>query len=1699
MNAVKLLMCFASVSLVVGQIAYTQPIVSTPAYTYPTMQPVPLVDYTSYAPQSMYPEYSGVSLYSHPMQGAIPAPRSLSDNKAVAFQKNARKTHKVYKHKRRMTSLHRVHRKLKKTQRKTPDRSLQLKKSKRWNRVASRKMADVNIKQRQVLLLFKSFIDELHHHHFNSLNQFESFYSSYFQENQSFFMHNFLHIFEDNFMSNRKHNFVWSRIQTQIAKSLLMVSMSDYNPSSNVDSSFGVPTIDFSSPSEIFKFLATLINKQNNALRAGLRPGNQFKLPDDLPDKFALLAVLYRAEHILYKESDPEGRQKVLMELEPYGIDSYDTFKKSIDDLSRYFKALIRYLKSFKSQKKPIKEVTNSISDMLRRIKNERLGRFFTEYLKNFNSLKIEGGTPTPHQKQTLKYLIEQLINDQGNDQFLSSMFKVLKNTKPLQGINSDRSPKSIIPPEIFIQILENRIKDPSIKFLVVFYFEWIFGHIKNIEDFVFRDFPNITDKLKFDYKRFLNSLLNHFDTHSFRKFNQALFGLSKQIDALLESQNADMDKFGPIYAKLLFKILSQYYFIVGVPEYLQFANTYMIPREHYPYNFKMALVRSTINPEQPQNQDSWMNDNIGQIEAPSPFKPVSLDSKLDDIINNLNKYLDIIKNRQYGSEQERAEILKLVRQVLDSEVPEILSKTQIKKPFNLPSPIDTFKPVPPTELQAKVTIQGVPKGKVFHITIKLLDRAAVITKIFEQLFKYTSKEQNSRLLTLFSTLLHFKIKDTVISQKLDHLYEAIDVYTHELDKLFVAEDHELLKDVWKILILFFSRNCHIKLYKLLSDRIAVANTQLRNEIDMYAKMKIIIRNFIVFLIKNRKFDFKKDCAAVMEVILRSKKISQKIIKKALFLHNFKKILNESTDPGNQIGDKEESIKKYAIINRLVKFALKHHDLGKMLHPGRKPEQKKEEEKPIGRPVIPPVNEKPIGPPVIPPVEEKHIGRPVIPPVKDKVDPKKITFVRKVIKNFFQYFKKKNHIRDFGKTLYFGIPSKDLDSFKIMYTKYQKTPHVTFFEKHPRMYLTLQKLLLKSFSLPPKTPEEPKEKYIEFVKKVIQKTGFHSNIKKPNRNHSLSKILYKPSPSLLKTFHLLYTKYRNAHSFFMDRNNQTYLMKLKKVLFKKVPNQSSPETPNSPESPTFTKSEVKFVQKLLNLFIKNTPYYENRTPFKKTQTRIFLKKLPVLKAGFFKRIYRRYPKITQFLKKGPVTRLENILSKTLYKRKRAGGCKCTAKCYRIVDGQKIELTDEERKKLIGDDFKCGGPGDQGFKWLNGQGDENKPGYGCACGCGGKGTVQLNDHPVFNLTFDFSNAVEAQRFKQSLMDPEVVERIANTNSINLPALKAKYGSSEPGRTFDFVYKSNPQRGQAISSGQPTEASNPDYQQGRIQLRRAPNYSGTEDTSSKSSKNKRSDFEIENSDEEKSDFEMFMKNQAQKPKAEDYSDMFEDGNEENEKTQQLPIQQLLNQNQVENVEEAYNPLNVFKKMMFQSNKNRSQNSNNYANALSRSSRGSQKDAEFLANLAKDESNLYAKVFGSHEENVNKINPGVRVRHGITNYREQQDNINAAEENYLKYIAAMQAKAGIQGRTNIGGNDTDYDSVGTIQNAFRQREQGIELANVAAPYYLIRKLMNQNRINAYNDESIGRMNPDRYLAVKPQPAQSETQNATKPTEMV
>jgi len=1524
-------------------------------------------------------------------------------------------------------------------------------------------MSDVNIKQRQVLMLFKSFIGELHHHHFSSLNQFESFYSSYFQENQSFFTQNFLHIFEDNFKASSKHNFAWRKVQTQIAKSVLAVNMSEYNPPSNANSSFGAPAINFSSPTEIFKFLATLINKQNSALRAGLRPSNQLKLPDDLPDKFALLAVLYRAEHILYRKHTPEDRQKVLSELVPYGIDSYETFKKTIDDLSRYFKALARYLKSLKTQKKPIKEVTNSISEMLHRIKNERLGQFFTEYLKNFNSLKIEGGSPTAHQKQTLKYLTEQLINDHGHDHFLSSIFKVLKSTRPLQGINSDRSPKSIIPFEIFIQILENRIKNPSVKFLVVFYFEWIFGHIKNIEDFVFSSSPAFSEKLKFDYKRFLNSLLNQFDPQSFRKLNLALVGLSKQVDALLENQAADLDKFTPIYAKLLFKILSQFYFLVSVPDFLQFANTYMIPREHYPYNFKIALIRSTMNPDQTGKPNAWMADNIEQIEAPSPVKPVSLDSKLDDIIGNLNKYLDIIKNRQYGSEQERAEILRLVRQVLDSEVPQILGKIQIKKPVNLPSPVETFKPAAPVELQAKVTIQGLPEGKVFHITVKLLDRASVITKIFEQLFKYTSKEQNSRLLTLFSTLLHFKIKDPTISQKLDHLYEAIDIYTRELDKLFAADDHELLKDVWKILVLFFSRNCHIKLYKLLSDRIAVINSQLKNEIDTYTKMKVIIRNFIVFLIKNRKMDFKKDCDAVMQVILRTKKINQKIIKKALLLHNFKKILNEFSAPGNQVGVEDQSVNRHTIINRLVKFALKHHDLGKILQPGRKPDYQNE--------ITPP--------------------KPVVPPVQESIDPKKVAFVRKVIKSFFQYFKKKNHIRDFGKILYFGVPSKELDSFKTIYSKYQKSPRTSFFEKNKRIYLNLQKMLLKSFSLPPKTPSDRSEKYIEFVKKIIMKTGFHSNTKKSNRDHEMAKILYKPSPSLLKTLHLLYKKYRNAQSFFMDTNNQSYILRLKKILFKKIS-----DGPVSPKTPTFTPSEVTFANKLINLFVKNTPFYEQRAPFKKTQTRIFLKKLPVRRAEFFKRIYRRYPKVTQFLKKGPVTRLQNILAKTLYKRIKAEGCKCSAKCYKIVNGEKIELTDDERKELIGDDFKCAGPGDQGFKWLDGQSEENKPGYGCACGCGGKGTVQLNDHPVFNLTFDFSSDAEAQRFRTALMDPEIVDRIANTNSINLPALKAKYGSSEPGKTFDFALKTNPQKPQSGSLKNPVTTTNPSYKQGGIKLEKSPDYDGPEKVIAKPTRENESDTETDNSDEAIDDFDIFMtKEQESNSEAQNIDDFFDKEDDEEGEGKNNSENQLL-ASRTESDEESQNPLEHFNKVLLRQHANGGKNQGNQASNLTKKSMGIQASLPNLTNFSQQDQNLFEKIFGEGQQTANQGNPDYRVRHGIQNARDQQENENQALNNFFRRVQSI-------GETNNARqNGLSYNrssaSYGKVPNTYERYGQGIKPLTLYAPKEAIAKYISRNRVKTLEQESQWRNN-QRFLEINPQPLHFEPKIAAKPTEMV
>ena len=190
--------------------------------------------------------------------------------------------------------------------------------------------------------------------------------------------------------------------------------------------------------------------------------------------------------------------------------------------------------------------------------------------------------------------------------------------------------------------------------------------------------------------------------------------------------------------------------------------------------------------------------------------------------------------------------------------------------------------------------------------------------------------------------------------------------------------------------------------------------------------------------------------------------------------------------------------------------------------------------------------------------------------------------------------------------------------------------------------------------------------------------------------------------------------------------------------------------------------------------------------------RFFLKHLPLPKREYLHRLYTKYKNLAKFTKQGPVLKLHSLIRRVQFKKTKKCESKCSSKCYKLIGDEKIELTEEEKKKYA-DLFPCKSNSQQfQFIDLNGKyvDSQDQASYGCGCNCGGgKGGIQINENPFFNFDIDIMNDKQLKELQQFLGTTKFAKRIPNTKDIDMDKLKKKYGTSKLGGMYNFSLKQN----------------------------------------------------------------------------------------------------------------------------------------------------------------------------------------------------------------------------------------------------------------------------------------------------------------------
>lgn len=1289
-----------------------------------------------------------------------------------------------------------------------------------------RKLGQLNARQKALAVSFKKFIQKLKTHQHKTLEQDKILFKTQFSKDIEFFESNFWKIIESNYDVKNQNHLKINLIENQIAKKIFDLDLSNVNLSFFKKNIQKGHKMSFVSPLQISNFFNELAIEREVSTD-GTDSLNGFQLRDDFETKFKLLRAVYEAENELFKNHD--HKKQVISRLKPFKINTYNEFKTTTFNTLEYFVTILNQYKIHKRniQNRSFITIMRNVQIMIKTIRNKILGLFFYKYINRYEDLKIKRNNPTLNQKQTLKLEITKLIEEIGIEKYSSTVYRIIKQVKSfdfLKDQDLSQEPSSF---PIFQQIFQNQIKSGSLRFLLSYFFQNFADKATNIENFIFMNNSKLSFLVKFDFRRFLIDLINNYNIKSFQEFNLAVTTLSKQVEIIFKKAPSSptktyFDQFITIYSKITFQILGKYFYLIKKPDvFAEYARTYKINRDYYPENYYL------------------LTGNHDKNTIVYPKRKTDLSQEMQKIIFDLSHYLENPNGLIFNSEIERQNVLKLINQILNKGVSPVLSQKSFKIVNQLKEKIQEMSKPSLKVLQKVENIDsGIENDLVkfkfrlnagfafkpkaisnFKISIKFLENSAVITKLLISIFKHNTEKENSLFLKLTNPFLDVHVIPHEVDEQLDHIYSASDIYVGHYEDKFNVKDLPQAVKLWKVLMRFYSRECHIELYKILTTKINFLTNKQNFEKSRFKMVKMWIINLFLFLSKNQNFDLKKDCDQVAKMIVKNKFLSQNILKRTFLINSFKKIFLK-------VGKGQTIRKKIGYLlqreNGASKYSINHHQnvIGAEVYPSIPVPGKR-----IDRPETPPDDtpDNPLnkfiililqkyllvyGLGIAPPdnfdwkgifkffekndfdlffglfklylkdpskieleknleiiMKIKAILIKIFAPPKQQEPPKNTTnieslqYASSMMQAFYRTYAEKNQIPISHKKIKFKVPTQIMSYFIQLSKKYPQSAPVDILKGHPRIFNKLQKVLF--FSKPIEKNNGPTQESFSNFSKHVLFNYFNDRLKKGfTKPQFLAKVLFKPNNPELKS----------------------YL----KVLYKKT-NKIPPIEPPTNITEIIKNSEFKFYNKLIHLFDKNTNFLRFHPNAKKINARVFFKYLPKPKLSFLHRIYKKYGRVPVFMKKGPVEKVQGLIQRVQFKAVKKCQSKCVSKCYKIVDGVKTELTEEEKKEYKAD-FPCN-ENSVGLKLFDLNGNIVTSGemalYGCGCNCGsGNGGVQINEKPTINFNINFENENEASQFEEFLKNSDFLTKIKDTNVIDMERLKEKYKTSKIDGIFDI---------------------------------------------------------------------------------------------------------------------------------------------------------------------------------------------------------------------------------------------------------------------------------------------------------------------------
>lgn len=1379
-----------------------------------------------------------------------------------------------------------------------------------------RSLRQLTPQQRAVAKMVRPFVHFLRTHRTQSIQQLHLEFKKQFPRETPFFETTFWPIVQANYRPDAVSHLRMERIESQIATQIFKINFNAVPEGLQKTLASPKATPKLVSDGKLTQVLGSLANE-----RDGSHDGSDslagLQLRPDFAQKYQLLQALYRAENAIYDHR--ASPQQALVSLRTYDIRTVDSFKSNSRSTIEYFSTTLR---QFRLHQKTIlnadfKQLMKSAGFMVKTLRNKLLGPFFVRFIPLYVDLRIHNNNPTHRQRQTLNLAIANLIAEVGTDEYLSTIFRIIRQVPFFAQMK--RLPPDQAPPAypIFRQTLENQLRSGSLRFLLSHFFQSIADKIANIQNLIFMEEPRLLSALRTDFRSLLIDFATRFRLTSFKEFNQALGTVSGQVDTVLRRAPSTPTKsyfsqFISVYAKIAFQIFGRYTFLVKQPEvFAVFAQQHDVPRQFFPWNYQVLVHRI----RDPHHLGAAIS---GLTDAVRPGTPQT-DEAVQRIIHELSQYINNPNGIIFSSQAERQRVLDVIDAILRKQNSDVLSHKSmmmVNKLRNeilrnngqtvpLAQPI-TVTATPAIDLDAEIArfkklLQGVHPlpnhgPSEFKVSIRFLEDSAVLTKFLITLFQVSTQDENGMLLAIADTFLDAHPLPNDIRIQMDTFYAAARLYTDHYEALFALNEVPKARLLWKVLMRFYSRECHIELYKQLTLRLVLMAADPQFQEGRFVRVKKILINLFLFLSKNQQFDLQKDCQTASLLITRRKYLSDSVLRRSFLLSSFKKIFFRLSHPPVQPPDEPPlGPPDVPPTGRTSSGHLQMSHRQHGLHSTRKSRYRDfaaqafpylpDGGKRVGPPDDEPSDEK--KPPVIPPEEKKP---PVIPPYEVPKTPPSKSLMILLLQFFLGLYGSETPFNpDFDWDGSFEkLDGGDQDLLIWLLNKYRNDFRKIGIEENPDIILKLRKIILKINPPKPPPPEKPPcppvespepkrpdEQSLTFATSMVD--NFFQRFSRHNDVHVSSKRLrFKVSPALYNYFVDLRQKHPEESPASIIKHNPRVYNHIKKSLFflydKKQPPKEPPQDPpgppeetsqppdegflsfskkylwryfrdrlpsyrgnlqllakklfrsKTPELEEYLKSlflkgppprppncpphcppdkkiteilwhqELRFFNRLIHSFYKSTSYLDRSPDAKKLNARIFFKYVPSTHRQFVHRVFNQFEHPMRFFRAGPVAKMGGLLHRVQFKYKAKCKMACKSTCYRIVDGEQVEITEEEKKSL-GFKFDCNAASDPLRMFdLNGNlvpsGEPAQYGCGCDCGAGRGGGVQINSKPTFNLNFNFDNEREALAFQEFLKTSDFLTKIKDSNVIDLEKLKKKYGMSNLHGLYDLqlIHKS-----------------------------------------------------------------------------------------------------------------------------------------------------------------------------------------------------------------------------------------------------------------------------------------------------------------------